>query len=850
MGEVSVRGLYIEQIFPDEKHLLDTAYDDFKQFCKVFGIDGKRFPVRVVKEETPSFVAYSISVCEEGCVISSADTEGVRRALIYLEDELQRREGAFLPIGEICRRPRIRTRITRGFFSPTGRPPKNIDELFDDVDYYPEEYLNRLAHDGSNGIFIYTHFRDLIPSDCFPEYGINSEKRIKKLKRITDQCARYGIKIYIHGIEPASLSNEMAARYPEITGAERWGEHAFCTRSELGRKYCIEATQKLCELIPNLGGFIFITNGERFTSCASATAEVVGSCPRCSAYTVGETLAYTVNLFEEGIRRAGSSAECISWTYGHCYWDDGDIGDIKDYIQNASPRVMMAQNFEDNGYVEQLGKIRQARDYWLSYAGPSDMFRLTAETAAQTNKHCFAKMQVCCSHECASVPYIPVPGILFDKYKAAAELGVEGIIQCWYFGNYPSVMSKAAGELSFADDFTDKNSFLQQLAAIWCGRSHAAEMSRAWNYFEEGYANYPVNIMFSYYGPMHDGVAWELSLLPKNNPLPRSWLLLDKPDGDRIGECLQSGHTLEEAVELTGRMIDKWDKGVDCLPDNLPQEQRNIAEALLILFLSGHNILRFYQLREQLGLCCENPSSVLGRMEELALDEIKNSGEMILLCEKDSRLGYHSEAEGYKFFPEKLKYRIKSLNELLKKEFPQTADRLRKGLPPLDYYLGDAESAYILKYGEICNAKWESFAEDRAGFRMALDTENLYLEVKIKENMEVSVCFEFRLMWPCPEIFLFNGKLRLASTVLSHQSVFGDKIDQELAKYKLETSEEDGVWYRLTISRKKSGWTHDSPIKMRIAVNGTPWKNEHEPTRTLGKIDLSPGEFGWVIKEN
>lgn len=353
MGEVSVRGLYIEQIFPDEKHFLDTAYDDFEQFCKVFGIDGKRFPVRVVKEETPCFEAYSISVCEEGCVISSADTEGVRRALIYLEDELQRREGAFLPIGEICRRPLIRTRITRGFFSPTGRPPKNIDELFDDVDYYPEEYLNRLAHDGANGIFIYTHFRDLIPSDCFPEYGVNSEKRIKKLKRITDQCARYGIKIYVHGIEPASFSDEMAAKYPEIIGAERWGEHAFCTRSELGRRYCIEATQRLCERVPNLGGFIFISNGERFTSCASDSAEVAGTCPRCSAYTVGETLAYTVNLFEEGIRRAGSSAECISWTYAHCYWDDGDI---KDYIQNASPRVMMAQNFEDNGYVEQLGK--------------------------------------------------------------------------------------------------------------------------------------------------------------------------------------------------------------------------------------------------------------------------------------------------------------------------------------------------------------------------------------------------------------------------------------------------------------------------------------------------------------
>ena len=31
---------------------------------------------------------------------------------------------------------------------------------------------------------------------------------------------------------------------------------------------------------------------------------------------------------------------------------------------------------------------------------------------------------------------------------------------------------------------------------------------------------------------------------------------------------------------------------------------------------------------------------------------------MIPLCENDNRLGYHSEAEGFKFFPEKLNDRM------------------------------------------------------------------------------------------------------------------------------------------------------------------------------------------------
>ena len=64
------------------------------------------------------------------------------------------------------------------------------------------------------------------------------------------------------------------------------------------------------------------------------------------------------------------------------------------------------------------------------------------------------------------------------------------------------------------------------------------------------------------------------------------------------------------------------------LPVNGPEEQRSVAAALQVLLASGNNILKFYEL-----------SSLLG----------KKIGDA---CEADSGLGYHSEAEGYKFFPE------------------------------------------------------------------------------------------------------------------------------------------------------------------------------------------------------
>ncbi len=245
----------------------------------------------------------------------------------------------------------IKTRITRGFFSPTNRPPKNIDELWDDVDYYPEEYLNRLAHDGNNGIWIYTHFCDLIPSKIIPEYGQNSARRIKKLKRVVKKCARYGIKVYIFAVEPNQLTGELQEKYPELCGEKIWdGSHTFCTHSEKGEQYCIEATQWLFTEVPELGGYIDITAGERITNCAQGDYT---KCPICSQYTKGEIVAHTADLIREGMRRAGAKGEFISWTYEHRKWD---FEDIRDYVKHLPDDVMLMQNFDDYGFEEQLGK--------------------------------------------------------------------------------------------------------------------------------------------------------------------------------------------------------------------------------------------------------------------------------------------------------------------------------------------------------------------------------------------------------------------------------------------------------------------------------------------------------------
>lgn len=91
-------------------------------------------------------------------------------------------------------------------------------------------------------------------------------------------------------------------------------------------------------------------------------------------------------------------------------------------------------------------------------------------------------------------------------------------------------------------------------------------------------------------------------------------------------------------------------------------------------------------------------------------------------------MGYHSEGEGYKYFPEKLKWRIQSLDQLLDKEFPEVEARLAQGLAPLEYYDGveEGSAAYALKKGDIESACWEKVGTQGA-FRAAWDAERLTL---------------------------------------------------------------------------------------------------------------------------
>ena len=715
-------GVFLKCSFPDPEKLLETAYADFNRFLSEAALAGNAIPVTVRESAGFSWEEYRLTVQADSIVLEASDTEGIRRGLYYLSDRIA--GSPYLEKGSITRKPWLKNRISRCFFGPIKRPPFNIDELMNDIDYYPEEYLSCLAHEGINGLWLTIVFREICDTSL-RKAPPEAARRIAKLRATVERCRRYGIKTWVFCIEPAAWCgrNPLPPGCEELVGpgysVEEAGEdiRSFCVNSEKARKYLYECAYSLFSAVPNLGGIITISHGERMTSCLSRVSVVDDSgtipCAKRCGKSIGDILSDVLSSLKKGMNAANPRAELISWLYMPLVQQLS--GWITQMPSKLTSDIIMAFNFESGVTRRQLGKVRAGGDYWLSTVGPSDRFSLMAGAA---KGHCqfAAKLQVACSHECATVPYIPAPSLVYRKYKKMKELGVQHVIQCWYFGNYPGVMNEAAGKLAYEDFSAGEDAFLEALAKPVWGKD-SPQVVQAWKHFAEGYSNYPLDFQFQYYGPMHDGPVWPLYLKQEMKPLTRTWKPEVFPAGDAIEEAMQH-FDLNEMAELTGIISEEWNKGMKALRQaTVPTHELEftLAEALNIQFRSGHNILRFYSMRNALMDSPSDAACLLSGMKAIVQEEIRNSLRLAELCEQDCRLGYHSEAEVYKYFPAKLKWRAEQLEKLLARDFSEAEHCLQTG----------ADIGEFLSWNEEIAEPGKTYGSKKIRWSVEADSENV-----------------------------------------------------------------------------------------------------------------------------
>ena len=657
--------------------LAHVKADIVRYFASAPAASGRRLVIR--RGEVDGYESYRLDVEPPGDVVLTAgDDDGIRRAVYWFED----RESAG-DIAPVVRRPWVRNRISRCYFGPIKRPPHNRDELMDDVDYYPEAYLERLAHEGVNGLWLTVEWRDLVET-LFTKRSPEAKRRLAKLRRTIDRCLDYGIKTWVFAIEPKCVmdGDPLLSAHPELfsTAGEPYDCHLMCPSRPEALRYIEESVRDLFVQAPGLGGLLMIANGERLTTCLSVVDPVTGEsrygrCAECGRREPWQLYEAVSKAVVGGIRAAGSQAQYISWFY-HPQPAAARAEWVCEAARHAPKGTVFAYNFESGAESEQLGALRHGGDYWLSYVGPSRGFSDVACAVREAGGELGAKIQVGCSHEVATLPFVPVPGLLYRKYRAMREAGVSTVLQCWYFGNCPGVMNKAAGELAFETFEDDEESFLRRLAAPeW--RDDAACAAAVWKDLSDAYAHYPLSNAMQYYGPFHAGVAWPLLADVEMRPLARTWRPNDPPSGDAIGEALDE-HTLGEAAELARRMAAGSSKAEGAIADletrwrDDGDRMRDLAlmRALGLQFASAADILSFYEARSEALTAGRGPGrdtvksrAALRRMDELAEAEVRVSEKMLPLAEADSRLGFHSEAEVHLYFPDRLRWRIAQLAE-------------------------------------------------------------------------------------------------------------------------------------------------------------------------------------------
>ena len=239
---------------------------------------------------------------------------------------------------------------------------------------------------------------------------------------------------------------------------------------------------------------------------------------------------------------------------------------------------------------------------------------------------------------------------------------------------------------------------------------------------------------------------------------------------------------------------------------------------------------------------------------------MENSRKAIDICEADCRLGYHSEAEGFKFFPKKLRARIEYLENLLKTDFVEVAERLDGGLVPLEYYHAlengkTPSDAYILEKCDIDDAKRDAVGT-RGDLAVSYDDDYIYLSVNAPESVPVTVEFSFKLFEYATAVRFVNNELKLPYPATTHQSVFGDRIAKDLSKYELSHKAENGrSRYILKIKRSEVAWTEDRPMKMSVRIsdfvkNENYWRAKGEISGYLGKNEHVPGTEGWLVPKS
>ncbi|MHB9130879.1 MAG: glycoside hydrolase family 20 zincin-like fold domain-containing protein [Armatimonadota bacterium] len=621
-------------------------------------------------DPTLSPQAHRITVTPTQIEIAGGDEAGVMYGVHRLEERLLRHEIPAVELGTETRTPLMPTRIYRSFAAPYY-----VDEWATGEDYYPDDYLDRLAHHGFNGIWVHATLRECARSPLFPTYGEQAETHLTYLQRLISRAAQYHIRVYLYMTEPLGMAEDdpLWEHYPHLRGAQSLLDrsYALCTTMPEVREHIRESTAWLARRLPGLGGIIQISASEHHHHCWSHVdprqslnewhKPPTCGCPRCAQRLPQEVVSEVITLVHEGLRAGAPTAEHIVWNWSWAMYEEDPQRGI---IERLPHDVMVMGDFERGLPVDVAGAQYINEEYSLALIGPSRRYQGLAQVCRELGVRHVGRIQVPVTHETSTIPYWAVYTKLAEKCRRLVEGNAGGTMACWNFGNFLGLGTELLNQLSWSSSLT-ADAHLREMAERHFGVALAPLAMQAWERFSAAADAYPNGMPFLYNGPLSRGPALPFFPEPTGQPMAPSYML--SPLGDQIADCLPP-FTLEALVEQLRKLYAAWQEGVALyaqLHAGIDERRRSTITseyACAGIFgcqvRSSANFLEFIHLRDA-GTPIAHP-----HMQEIVRDELDNCRQALVFARMDMRIGFHGEAQAYLLTPQMIEDKIAQLTGL------------------------------------------------------------------------------------------------------------------------------------------------------------------------------------------
>jgi hypothetical protein len=254
---------------------------------------------------------------------------------------------------------------------------------------------------------------------------------------------------------------------------------------------------------------------------------------------------------------------------------------------------------------------------------------------------------------------------------------------------------------------------------------------------------------------------------------------------------------------------------------------------------------------------------ILKQLEDIIREELAMDKQLLDLCAKDSRLGFHSEAEGYKYFPAKIRWRIQQLKDVLANDLPEVKKLIRDGRPLFPEYTGKEPAglvAYAMRaagslwlgpgFDISTGLKWQpcSYGADKSAVQWAAayDADALYIiasdpadtnqSASVSTLAGIIVKLEPRRLWPAVR-YVFNPG--------GENKQYGE----------VRAVKESGKWYVVVrIPFKIFRWNDEvsRPVRVDVSIqkrNGrtSRWCPSNPITSRLALGSDNPADLGWLV---